>query len=328
MRGLLARLLALRAALGAWRRRDEVPPTARPRPDPAERRVPRGGRAELLAAALLLAAAALALAFVGFLAVHDDTQLLGLSLGLAFACLAAALIVAGKAIVPQETAVEERVPFVRPDELQGTVEAVERGADGVSRRRLLAGAGGAAGLAMGAALVAPAASLGPRRGASIHATPWRRGRRLVDTQGRRYRPEDIAIGSFYTALPEGVDAHGLGVGLVVVRLPAAMLHLPPERRDWAPGGVLAFSKTCPHAGCAVSLYRWPLYEPTSDGPALVCPCHFSTFDPTTGGKLIFGPAGRALPQLPLMIDREGYLAAAGPFPEDVGPSWWHVRRGS
>ena len=188
MRALLARLLAVRAVLGAWRRREEVPPTARPRPDPAERRVPRDGRAELLAAALLLVAAALALAFVGLLAFHDDTQLLGLSLGLAFACLAAALIVAGKAIVPQETAVEERVPFVRPDELQGTVEEVERGADGVSRRRLLAGAGGAAGLAMGAALVAPAASLGPRLGESIHATPWRRGRRLVDTQGRRYRP--------------------------------------------------------------------------------------------------------------------------------------------
>jgi ubiquinol-cytochrome c reductase iron-sulfur subunit len=328
MRGVLARLLAVRAALGAWRRRDEVPPTARPRPDPAERRVPRAARAETLAAALLLAAAALAIAFVGFLAFHDDTQLLGLALGLAFACLAAALVVAGKAIVPQETAVEERTPFVRPDELQAAVEELERGVEGVSRRRLLAGAGGAAGLAMGAALVAPAASLGPKLGESIHGTPWRRGRRLVDTEGRRFRPRDIAIGSFYTALPEDVRTHTFGVGLVVVRLPEGTLHLPPERRDWAPGGVLAFSKICPHAGCAVSLYRYPLYEPTSDRPALVCPCHFSTFDPTTGGKLIFGPAGRALPQLPLMIDAEGYLAAAGPFPEDVGPSWWHVRRGS
>ncbi len=28
-----------------------------------------------------------------------------------------------------------------------------------------------------------------------------------------------------------------------------------------------------------------------------------------------------------MIDAGGLLRAAGPFHEDVGPSWWSVRRG-
>ena len=27
-----------------------------------------------------------------------------------------------------------------------------------------------------------------------------------------------------------------------------------------------------------------------------------------------------------MIDAEGYLRAAGPFHEDIGPSWWSVHR--
>ena len=61
-------------------------------------------------------------------------------------------------------------------------------------------------------------------------------------------------------------------------------------------------------------------------PALVCPCHYSTFDPATGGTVLFGPAGRDLPQLPLDVDSEGYLVAAGDFSGPVGPSWWGVRK--
>jgi ubiquinol-cytochrome c reductase iron-sulfur subunit len=111
-----------------------------------------------------------------------------------------------------------------------------------------------------------------------------------------------------------------------VRLAGKYLQLPPARREWAPQGILAYSKICPHAGCAISLYRYPTYQPTSVGPAFTCPCHYSTFSPGEGGRLIFGPAGRSLPQLPLMIDDQGYLRAAGPFTEDIGPSWWNVRR--
>jgi ubiquinol-cytochrome c reductase iron-sulfur subunit len=41
--------------------------------------------------------------------------------------------------------------------------------------------------------------------------------------------------------------------------------------------------------------------------------------------VIFGPAGRKLPMLPLRIDGRGYLRAAGNFDGPVGPSWWDVR---
>ena len=175
------------------------------------------------------------------------------------------------------------------------------------------------------AAATPIASLGPKL-SDIHDTPWRRGVRLVDDTGRPFLAGDIQTGSFYTALPEGGDAEELGAGLLVVRLEGKYLHLPPARRGWAPDGILGYSKICPHAGCAISLYRYPTYQPTSSGPAFTCPCHYSTFSPGEGGKLIFGPAGRSLPQLPLMIDGQGYLRAAGPFREDIGPSWWNVHR--
>ena len=64
---------------------------------------------------------------------------------------------------------------------------------------------------------------------------------------------------------------------------------------------------------------------TGASPALVCPCHYSTFDPAAGGTVLFGPAGRDLPQLPLMIDGQGNLRAAGNFSGPPGPSWWGVR---
>jgi ubiquinol-cytochrome c reductase iron-sulfur subunit len=100
-----------------------------------------------------------------------------------------------------------------------------------------------------------------------------------------------------------------------------------SRRDWAPNGIVAFSKICTHAGCAIALYRKPTFAPVEPRPALVCPCHYSTFDPADGGKVLFGPAGRPLPQLPLFVDGSGFLRAKGNFDEPVGPSWWGVRRG-
>ena len=120
----------------------------------------------------------------------------------------------------------------------------------------------------------------------------------------------------YCTVPITVPAEESGdAGLVMVKLTPQYLHLPAERRDWAPQGIVAYSKICPHAGCAISLYRYPTFQSTSVGPAFTCPCHYSTFAPGEGGRLLFGPAGRALPQLPLMLDAQGYLranAGAGP----------------
>ncbi|MDQ6842200.1 MAG: Rieske (2Fe-2S) protein, partial [Actinomycetota bacterium] len=287
---------------------------------------PANRRAETVVATLLLIAAVLGVGFIAiYVAVQTNTQLLGLAMGLMLAMLAAAAIIAGKLVVPQETSVEERGEVLVEQEAEEVVEMVESGGEGISRRKLLAGAGGAAGIAAAAAAAAPLASLGPRLN-GIHTTPWRRGVRLVDDQGHPYLADQIQVGTFYTALPESADAERLGSGLLVVRLLADQVQLPVPRSGWAPGGILAYSKICPHAGCSISLFRYPTYEPTSLQPAFTCPCHYSTFLPGEGGRLIFGPAGRALPQLPLMIDGEGYLRAAGPFHEDIGPSWWNVHR--
>jgi ubiquinol-cytochrome c reductase iron-sulfur subunit len=147
----------------------------------------------------------------------------------------------------------------------------------------------------------------------------------VDSRGRPLRADAIEQDVFYTAFPEGAPRDQLGSPLIVVRLDPSALDLPAGRDDWAPEGILAYSKICTHAGCAVALYRTPLFEPTTDRPALVCPCHYSTFDPAAGGTVLFGPAGRPLPQLPLLVGSGGELAAGGTFSGPVGPSWWGVR---
>jgi ubiquinol-cytochrome c reductase iron-sulfur subunit len=294
--------------------------------DPSERIVPSNRRAETLVAGLLALAAVFGFGFaVVYGILETNTQLLGLAMGGMLALLAAAAIIAGKAVVPQETAVEDRGLLLDEDETEEIVEMVEAGGEGISRRVLLTGAGGLAGAAVLTAAATPLASLGPTLSV-LHQTPWRRGVGLIDEQGSPYLAAEIQIGSFYTALPEGGDSESFGAGVLVVRLPSEFLHLPPARRDWAVDGIVAYSKICPHAGCAVSLYRYPTYAPTSLTPAFTCPCHYSTFAPGEGGKLIFGPAGRALPQLPLMADAQGRLRCAGPFDEDIGPSWWSVRR--
>jgi ubiquinol-cytochrome c reductase iron-sulfur subunit len=114
--------------------------------------------------------------------------------------------------------------------------------------------------------------------------------------------------------------------VVVVRVDPRTLRLPRGRRTWAPMGILAFSQICTHAGCAVTLFRYPVDEQLSQGPALVCPCHYSTFDVRQAAKPIFGPAARALAQLPLAVAPDGTLVAAGPLSGSVGPAWWSVKR--
>jgi ubiquinol-cytochrome c reductase iron-sulfur subunit len=302
--------------------------TAEPREhDPSEREVPGNRRAETLVAALLLAAAALGFTFtVLYVVLETNTQLLGLAMGGALGMLAAAAIVAGKMVVPQETSVEQRGELLVEPEVQEVVQIVESGGEGISRRVLLTGACGLAGAGVVTAVAAPLASLGPPAH-SLHDSPWTRGIRLVDDQSRPYAADDIQIGSFYSALPEGETWESFGAGLLVVRLPPKFNQLPPSRRGWAPQGIMAFSKICTHAGCAISLYRYPTDPQTSTAaPAFTCPCHYSTFTPGDGGNVIFGPAGRALPQLPLMVDADGNLRAAGRFDQDIGPSWWGVRR--
>jgi quinol---cytochrome c reductase iron-sulfur subunit len=299
--------------------------------DPRERKLPMKQSAELLVAFLLLLTGACGFGFfvVYLIGVSHSTQWLGLAIGGAFACLAGAFVVAGKLVVPQEIALEERAELVREPDEQEVVALVEQSGEGISRRKLLRRAAGVAGLGLGAALITPAASLGPNVSQRIDTTPWRRGRRVVDERGQPILADEIEEETFVTGFPEGASLRDLAAPIVIVRIPPKDLHLPAGRDParWAPEGIVAYSKICTHAACAISLYRKPTFAPTQPRPALVCPCHYSTFDPARGAQVIFGPAGRPLPQLPLTIDpatRE--LRAGGGYAGSIGPAWLNVKR--
>ena len=81
--------------------------------------------------------------------------------------------------------------------------------------------------------------------------------------------------------------------------------LDDETRARSADGVLAYSAVCTHQGCEVS--EWD-----ANGGAMFCFCHFSKFDPLKAGAVTAGPAGRALPWLPLKSEN-GELVVAGAF---------------
>ncbi|HKO28377.1 MAG TPA: Rieske 2Fe-2S domain-containing protein [Solirubrobacteraceae bacterium] len=254
-------------------------------------------------------------------------ELLGVCMGMCFLFIAAALGVMAKRLVVTEELEDEYVEE-HPQEQQEVVDIIHESGSRITRKRLLLGAGAATAGVVGLAAVTPALSLGPVWDtAPLDETEWRRGVRLVDEDDHPLTATGVVPGTFYTAFPEGADKEKIGSSLVVVRLDPHKLKLPAGRADWAPGGILAFSKICTHAGCAVSLYRKPTFPTTQPRRALVCPCHYSTFDPAEAAKPIFGPAGRELPQLPLMVDSRGHLRAGGNFSGPPGPSWWGVRSG-
>jgi quinol---cytochrome c reductase iron-sulfur subunit len=302
-----------------------------PRPKPEKPRIVAAGgpdrRAENIVLLLFLLATVAGAAFIVVYALDrlsHQTQWLGLAIGAAFALVAlASTVIAHRLVVSEEIA--ERYPDESPEDQDEIEQIVEESGSRFTRKRLVTVAGVGALGTIGAALLAPAASLGPvLHTGELYRTPWRRGRRLVDEGGRALAADDIEEGTFYTAYPEGADRELIAAPIVVVRLPPAEIR---EHREWAPRGIVAYSKICTHAGCAVALYRKPTFAAVQPRPALVCPCHYSTFDPAAGGAVLFGPAGRPLPQLPLAIDRAGHLRATGTFSGPVGPSWWGVRMG-
>jgi ubiquinol-cytochrome c reductase iron-sulfur subunit len=251
-------------------------------------------------------------------------ELLGICLGGCLLFIAAALTVVAKRLVVSEE-LEEEYPSEHPEQQSELAQIVHESGSRFTRKRLLLGAAGAAAGALGVAALTPALSLGPLWDTGpLDESPWRRGRRLVNLDDVPYRAADIEQDTFYTAFAEGADKEFIGSSLVVVRLDPSAIHLPAERADWAPLGIVAYSKICTHAGCAIALYRKPTFPAVEPGPALVCPCHYSTFNPANGGKVTYGPAGRPLPQLPLMVDDLGYVRAAGNYSARVGPGWWNV----
>jgi ubiquinol-cytochrome c reductase iron-sulfur subunit len=303
-----------------------VKPQREARP-PRERIIPAEApspRAELAVVALLLGVTAAAVVAVVAYAAHWSTQALGGAFAGMLALLALALIVTAEHLIVTEQLEEEYPPDEHPEAEDDLSAILRESGDRITRKKLLGGAAAVAGTAMGAAAVAPVLSMGPAFNTSrLNDNPWHRGRALVDEFGKAIRADDIEQGPFYTAFPHGAERMPISSPLILIRLDPGLIR---ERRSWAPEGILAFSKICTHAGCAVALYRNPLFDRTQPGHALVCPCHYSTFDPTQAGKVLFGPAGRPLPQLPLEIAPDRTLRAAGEMSTPPGPSWWGVRR--
>jgi ubiquinol-cytochrome c reductase iron-sulfur subunit len=269
------------------------------------------------------AATALAVAIVagvGLFVVYfsgGQTQVEGILFAIAFGGLGVALGLWANHLLDAREVVEERHELTSgPAGRQAFEDAlVEEVGPVIGRRsmllKLLAGAGGALGLA----LLLPVLSLGPAPGNSLKVTPWRRGSRVVDEEGEPVQLNQVPENGFLTVFPEGhqgtADAQAL---LIHVR--QGSLKLPPDRLAGVPEGThVAYSKICTHAGCPVGLYR-------AESQSLICPCHQSQFDVSDGARPFFGPAARPLPQLLLSVDDGNILVAQGDFTEPVGPAFW------
>jgi len=241
------------------------------------------------------------IASAGAAAAHADPAIVGLLAALAFAAIA---VWAGATAVGLRAPDDCSEPRHRPGEQPPSADAnVTRG--GIFGRLWTVAAG-----AMVLAGIVPLASLGQRSRVPT-GTAWRRGSRLVTTQGRPLKPDDIAVGGVTTVFPEGHIGSGDAAALLIRVEADAML----TNHAWAPRGNVAFSKICTHAGCPVAIYRHADYM-------LYCPCHQSQFSVLFGAKPVAGPATRALPQLELAIGADGYLVARGDFSGPVGPDNW------
>jgi len=252
---------------------------------------------------------------VTFYFIGASAQIEGVLLGLALGGMGLGVVGWATTLMDVPTETEEREPLGPGAEEQATNEP-PLAPEEVTRRKMLVRVAGAAAAAMGAALAIPALSLGPRPGDRLDKTKWTAGARLVDSLGNPQRPADIPLNGVKTVFPAGFEGEA-DSQTVVIKVDPEVLELPEERAGWAPEGCVAYSKICTHAGCPVGLYR-------AEARELLCPCHQSTFDVTRGCEPVFGPAARALPQLPMEIDDTGFLVATGDFPEPVGPSYWNM----
>ena len=272
-----------------------------------------------------IALAVAILAGIGLFIVYfagGQTQIEGVLFAIAFGGLGIALGIWANHLLDAREVVEERHELTSGAAGRQAFEMAltEEVGPVLGRRsllvKLLAGAGGALGLA----LLLPVLSLGPAPGNTLKRTPWARGKRVVDENGEPVTIDTVPEDGFLTVFPEGAEGAADAQTLLIHVRPGS-LKLPPDRMAGVPDGThVAYSKICTHAGCPVGLYR-------AESQSLICPCHQSQFDVSDGAKPFFGPAARPLPQLPLGVDEEGILVAQGDFPEPVGPTFWDMNRG-
>jgi ubiquinol-cytochrome c reductase iron-sulfur subunit len=264
-----------------------------------------------------------------------STVALGLFMSGAFLFIGIGIIQWARKLMSDQEIIEERHTAASPPEdRQATLKALSDGLEesGIGRRPLVRNSLLGAVALLGLPAVVLLRDLGPLPGDALTRTIWTRGMRIArDVLGTPIRPSDMEIGDLINAEPEAifeVDENGEHLiegaelqvtksksAVVVVRMEPDDITPGPGRENWSVAGIVCYSKICTHVGCPISLYERTTHN-------LLCPCHQSTFDLSNAGKVIFGPAARALPQLPITVDDEGYLVARSDFTEPVGPSFW------
>ncbi|GAA1179830.1 Rieske 2Fe-2S domain-containing protein [Ornithinimicrobium humiphilum] len=261
---------------------------------------------------------------------------LGVTMGISLLGIGLGAVHWARTLMPDEEVSEDRHPPAASEEdKQAVARQLSHGWRGSQLNRrsaILGSAGGALGLFALPLVVPVLAGLGPRPRGELYETNWQSGMRLmIDPSGAPIRAADVTQGSVFHVMPEGfvgAAAHELDPEemmiskgkdqIILVRLDPAKIK-SQKQRDWGVDGIVAYSKVCTHVGCPVALYEQNTHH-------LLCPCHQSTFDMTDDCKVIFGPAKRPLPQLPITVDDEGYIVAADGFREPVGPSFFERNR--
>ena len=303
-------------------------------------------RAERQAAALFGISILGTIAAITVYFVQDQTEevasirlvniLLGISLCFAMLGIGLGAIHWARTLMRDHEMVEERHALRTSDENRAiAVQYLKDGAEDsgltTSRRTLLKGS------LITALAIAPLAVLVPQIGnmggdwnvSKLRHTMWAKGVKLTrDPDGTPIKAADVTIGSVFHVIPDGLNdlPHGkleekAKAVVLLIRMDPRDLNVQEGKEDWSFDGIIAYSKICTHVGCPVALYEQQTHH-------LLCPCHQSTFDVANGAKVIFGPAKRPLPQLPIAVDDEGYIIAQSDFHEPVGPSYWDRLKGS
>ncbi|MFF4254739.1 Rieske 2Fe-2S domain-containing protein [Streptomyces sp. NPDC001663] len=250
---------------------------------------------------------------------------LGLTLGLALFAIGAGAVHWARTLMSDAEIADERHPIEASPEVKTKVMAdFKQGAkeSALGRRKLIRNT------MFGALALFPLSGvmllrdLGPLPGTKLRHTLWSKGKLLVNMNTNQpLRPSDVAVGSLTFAKPEGLEEHDEEFQTEIAKAALMIVRLQPDNikdkreLEWSYEGIVAYSKICTHVGCPISLYEQQTHH-------VLCPCHQSTFDLSDGARVIFGPAGHALPQLRISVNDEGYLEALGDFEEPVGPAFW------
>lgn len=250
---------------------------------------------------------------------------LGLTMGLALFCIGAGAVHWARTLMSDEEMADDRHAIEATPEVKAKVMADF--ADGaresaIGRRPLIRNT------MFGALAMVPLSGLvllrelGPLPEKKLFHTGWSKGKQLINMNTNEpLRPEDVAVGSLTFAKPEGLEESDHEFNNKIAKDALMIVRIQPEdikdkrELEWSHEGIVAFSKICTHVGCPISLYEQQTHH-------VLCPCHQSTFDLSDGARVIFGPAGHALPQLRIGVNDEGFLEALGDFSEPVGPAFW------